>query len=77
MTMTLLWEAWCELALIIPKSNHQVLRGSQKEAHDRSGATGSLSSSVMNFEFQHGRRYHSDRAGNYAFPNDDVGSIAS
>jgi len=36
-----------------------------------SSATGSLTDSLTEFTFQFGRRYHSDRLGNYAFPNDD------
>ena len=37
-----------------------------------SGASTSLAESVLNFPWEHGRRYHSDRAGHYAMPNDDV-----
>ena len=43
----------------------------------RSSATGSLTDSLTEFTFQFGRRYHSDRLGNYAFPNDDVSGTAS
>ncbi|OJD14895.1 hypothetical protein AJ78_04811 [Emergomyces pasteurianus Ep9510] len=32
----------------------------------------SLSSSVKNFEFRHGRRYHSYQSGSYQFPNDEA-----
>ncbi|KAK2795973.1 hypothetical protein FQN50_009655 [Emmonsiellopsis sp. PD_5] len=32
----------------------------------------SLASSVKNFEFKHGRRYHSYQAGSYQFPNDEA-----
>jgi len=31
----------------------------------------SITSSVMNYKFENGRRYHSFREGRYAFPNDD------
>jgi hypothetical protein len=36
-----------------------------------SGST-SLSSSVREYAFEHGRRYHKFREGRYNFPNDDV-----
>ncbi|KAM0273918.1 hypothetical protein ACHAQH_008122 [Verticillium albo-atrum] len=35
-----------------------------------SNASTSLHSSVMNYEFRHGRRYHAYQSGNYNFPND-------
>ena len=38
---------------------------------DLSSETQSLSSLVMNFEFENGRRYHAFQAGRYAFPNDE------
>jgi len=41
--------------------------GSDDDASD----TTSLKSSVINFEIENGRRYHSFRKGAYAFPNDD------
>ncbi|RGP78349.1 mrna 3 -end-processing yth1 [Fusarium longipes] len=31
----------------------------------------SIASSVLKYKWKHGRRYHSDRAGEYSFPNDD------
>ncbi|KAH7245549.1 S-adenosyl-L-methionine-dependent methyltransferase [Fusarium tricinctum] len=31
----------------------------------------SIASSVLKYKWKHGRRYHSDRAGQYSFPNDD------
>jgi len=36
------------------------------------GLTGSVTSSVLDYAFEHGRRYHSDRSGNYALPNDEA-----
>ncbi|RAK98443.1 class I SAM-dependent methyltransferase [Aspergillus ibericus CBS 121593] len=33
-------------------------------------STTSLSSSVLKYEFKHGRRYHAHHLGNYPFPND-------
>ncbi|KAM5353156.1 hypothetical protein ACJZ2D_016955 [Fusarium nematophilum] len=39
---------------------------------DSSAASNSITSSVMKYEWKHGRRYHSDRAGQYSFPNDDT-----
>ena len=38
---------------------------------DLSTETQSLSSLVMKFEFENGRRYHAFQAGRYAFPNDE------
>jgi ubiquinone/menaquinone biosynthesis C-methylase UbiE len=38
---------------------------------DLSSETQSLSSRVMKFEFENGRRYHAFQAGMYAFPNDE------
>ena len=38
---------------------------------DLSSETQSLSSLVMKFEFENGRRYHAFQAGRYAFPNDE------
>ncbi|KAM0326326.1 hypothetical protein ACHAQA_006926 [Verticillium albo-atrum] len=35
-----------------------------------SNASTSLRSSVLNYEFRHGRRYHAYQSGNYNFPND-------
>ncbi|KAJ5100323.1 hypothetical protein N7456_006375 [Penicillium angulare] len=32
----------------------------------------SLSSSVLDYEYENGRRYHSNRAGNYMMPNDEA-----
>ncbi|KJK64015.1 Methyltransferase domain protein [Aspergillus parasiticus SU-1] len=37
-----------------------------------SEASTSLRSTVLAYEFRHGRRYHSNHAGNYHFPNDEV-----
>ncbi|KAH8687419.1 S-adenosyl-L-methionine-dependent methyltransferase [Tricladium varicosporioides] len=37
-----------------------------------SRASTSISSSVRDYAFEHGRRYHSFRAGKYQFPNDDA-----
>ncbi|KAE8343266.1 hypothetical protein BDV24DRAFT_149874 [Aspergillus arachidicola] len=37
-----------------------------------SEASTSLRSTVLEYEFRHGRRYHSNHAGNYHFPNDEV-----
>ncbi|PYI00074.1 S-adenosyl-L-methionine-dependent methyltransferase [Aspergillus ellipticus CBS 707.79] len=34
-------------------------------------STASLGSSVLRYEFKHGRRYHADHMGNYPFPNDE------
>ncbi|KAK0390145.1 hypothetical protein NLU13_3718 [Sarocladium strictum] len=39
---------------------------------DVSAATTSLKSSVLEYRYRHGRRYHSDRSGgDYSFPNDE------
>ncbi|KAI9657724.1 MAG: hypothetical protein M1821_002900 [Bathelium mastoideum] len=38
---------------------------------DSSSTSTSLSSSVRDYAFENGRRYHKFRQGNYAFPNDD------
>jgi len=38
---------------------------------DLSSETQSLSSQIMNYEFENGRRYHAFQAGRYAFPNDE------
>jgi len=38
---------------------------------DDASDTTSLKSSVLNFEIENGRRYHSFRSGAYAFPNDE------
>jgi len=37
-----------------------------------STTSGSLLSTVLDFPWEHGRRYHSSWAGNYAMPNDDI-----
>ncbi|PWY88266.1 TAM domain methyltransferase [Aspergillus heteromorphus CBS 117.55] len=34
--------------------------------------TTSITSSIMKYEFKHGRRYHSDNIGSYPFPNDQA-----
>lgn len=34
-------------------------------------STQSLTSSVLNYEYENGRRYHAFRAGQYFMPNDD------
>ncbi|KAF4974360.1 hypothetical protein FZEAL_8725 [Fusarium zealandicum] len=39
-------------------------------AESVTGST-SIASSVLKYKWKHGRRYHSDRAGQYSFPNDD------
>ncbi len=38
---------------------------------DLPSSTQSLTSSALDFEFEHGRRYHAYQAGRYAFPNDE------
>lgn len=40
-------------------------------ASDVSG-TASITSSVFNYEYENGRRYHGYRAGQYLLPNDDT-----
>ncbi|KAE8152059.1 glycosyl hydrolase [Aspergillus avenaceus] len=37
-----------------------------------SSASTSIQSSIFQYEFRHGRRYHSSYAGNYHFPNDET-----
>lgn len=37
---------------------------------DESTASASITSSVIRYEWKHGRRYHSFQAGQYSFPND-------
>ncbi|RMI96584.1 hypothetical protein CDV36_016324 [Fusarium kuroshium] len=39
---------------------------------DTSAASNSITSSVLRYQWKYGRRYHSDRAGQYSFPNDDT-----
>ncbi|KAJ3461432.1 hypothetical protein MRS44_009985 [Fusarium solani] len=39
---------------------------------DSSAASNSVTSSVLKYQWKYGRRYHSDRAGQYSFPNDDT-----
>ncbi|KFA48626.1 hypothetical protein S40293_04548 [Stachybotrys chartarum IBT 40293] len=41
------------------------------ESDDHNEGTSSLSSSVRDYMFEHGRRYHRFREGTYNFPNDD------
>ncbi|KAF4987147.1 hypothetical protein FGRMN_10531 [Fusarium graminum] len=38
---------------------------------DVTAGSASIASSVLKYKWKHGRRYHSDRAGQYSFPNDD------
>ncbi|KAK0649580.1 S-adenosyl-L-methionine-dependent methyltransferase [Cercophora newfieldiana] len=38
---------------------------------DASTASTSITSSVLNYEWKHGRRYHSYQSGSYNFPNDE------
>lgn len=54
----------------------QAYSGTDSEDDSTFGDAGSsvnisMSSSVMNYKFENGRRYHSFREGRYAFPNDD------
>ena len=35
-------------------------------------STNSVASSVMNYQYENGRRYHAFRSGSYVLPNDDV-----
>jgi hypothetical protein len=42
------------------------------ESDSRTSASTSLASSVRDYAFENGRRYHKFREGRYAFPNDDV-----
>ncbi|KAH7305938.1 S-adenosyl-L-methionine-dependent methyltransferase [Stachybotrys elegans] len=43
---------------------------SKQHVGGESTASASITSSVMRYEFKHGRRYHSFQAGQYSFPND-------
>lgn len=38
---------------------------------DDASSTWSLSSSILDYEYENGRRYHAYRAGNYFLPNDE------
>ncbi|KAF4335419.1 mRNA 3 end-processing YTH1 [Fusarium beomiforme] len=38
---------------------------------DTAAGSTSIASSVLKYRWKHGRRYHSDHAGQYSFPNDD------
>jgi len=54
----------------------QAISGTDSEDDSTFGDSGStantsITSSVMNYKFENGRRYHSFREGRYAFPNDD------
>ena len=40
-------------------------------ATDAASSTQSLSSSVLNYQYENGRRYHAYREGEYVIPNDD------
>ena len=42
------------------------------DGDELSSASTSLRSSIMKYEWKHGRRYHSYQSGSYSFPNDDV-----
>lgn len=42
------------------------------ESDGASSASTSVSSSIWDFSFENGRRYHKFREGRYNFPNDDV-----
>jgi len=70
-------------ALQVPALN--VLIGPSVEVDLRAGDSGyeddisgwgsettSVGSSVFNYEYENGRRYHAFRAGQYAIPNDEV-----
>jgi len=39
---------------------------------DRASLTTSLASSIFNYTYENGRRYHAYREGQYLFPNDDT-----
>lgn len=39
---------------------------------DRASSTDSLTSSVLNYEYENGRRYHAFRSGQYFLPNDEA-----
>ncbi|KAK0654566.1 S-adenosyl-L-methionine-dependent methyltransferase [Cercophora samala] len=41
------------------------------DAASLTSSTTSLHSSLVNYEWKHGRRYHSYQAGSYSFPNDE------
>ena len=38
---------------------------------DAASSTQSLTSSVQNYQYENGRRYHAFRQGEYAYPNDE------
>jgi hypothetical protein len=40
-------------------------------------STGSLSSSIFNYEYENGRTYHAFRDGKYIMPNDDKEQVAN
>ncbi|SPO01214.1 uncharacterized protein DNG_03961 [Cephalotrichum gorgonifer] len=59
----------CETSLSLASIDIRLLSYSILSA--RSFFTASLSSSVLDYPVEHGRRYHAYRKGSYLFPNDD------
>jgi SAM-dependent methyltransferase len=51
--------------------DHNVVDDDSALGSEWGSSTHSLSSSVLNYTYENGRRYHSFRAGNYFMPNDE------
>lgn len=53
-------------------ADNQSMTDAGYDSDSASTASTSVTSSIWDFSFENGRRYHKFREGRYNFPNDDV-----
>ncbi|KAL4922404.1 S-adenosyl-L-methionine-dependent methyltransferase [Aspergillus aurantiobrunneus] len=57
---------------IVPETDSDLYNDNEDYASESGGSsTASLSSSILNYQYENGRRYHAYRQGEYMFPNDE------
>jgi len=56
---------------IIPEDDSALYDDSEFLGSDRESSTASMTSSILNYRYENGRRYHGYREGEYVIPNDE------
>ncbi|KAL4804398.1 S-adenosyl-L-methionine-dependent methyltransferase [Aspergillus unguis] len=56
---------------IVPEADADLYNDSDYASESGGSSTTSLASSVVNYQYENGRRYHAYRSGEYLFPNDE------
>ncbi|KAF9893354.1 hypothetical protein FE257_011786 [Aspergillus nanangensis] len=60
-----------EDAPIVPEADDNLYNDAEDYGSDGASSTDSISSSILNYQYENGRRYHAYQQGEYMLPNDE------